>query len=447
MATIAERPPTTVIGRGLPPGPTAPRAFQTIGWTARPFGSITRAHQQFGDRFTMRFGQATFVSLSDPDDVKEVFTGDPAVFHAGKGNVILLPFMGKNSVLLLDDQEHLTQRKLLLPPLHGEKMRAHGPLMTEIAEREVSSWPVGEPFALAPRMQRLTLEVILRIVFGVDEDSPLLDGLRREMTLVTDAAANTRRMLKLAIVGPEKVFEQNLFADIIDPVDRIVRLVIDEHRKLPDLQERDDILSMLMCATHDDGTPMSDDELRDELMTLLIAGHETTATSVSWAMERLTRHPEQLDRLHDSVAAGDGDYAEAVIRESLRLRPVLPFVVRELQEPATVGGWEYPEGTWLAPSIFLVHRRPDLYPDPLSFNADRWIGVRPSPYHWFPFGGGVRRCVGAAFAEAEMRVVLSAIVAAVRLAPADARPERVRRRVITLVPSRGGEVIATRAAA
>ena len=447
MAATEERAQDQqVIGSGLPPGPRHSRAFQTLAWTSRPFGSITRAHRQFGDRFTMRFGQATFVSLSDPADVKEVFTGDPAIFHAGKGNVILLPFMGRNSVLLLDGEEHMSQRKLLLPPLHGEKMRAHVPLMREIAEREVATWPVGEPFALAPRMQRLTLEVILRIVFGVDEDSPLLDELRREMTSVTDAAADTRRMLKLAVIGPEKVFEQNLFGDILDPVDRIVRLVIAEHRRLPDLEQRDDILSMLLCARYDDGSAMTEDELRDELMTMLIAGHETTATSVSWAMERLTRHPHQLDALHASVAAGETEYADAVIKESLRLRPVLPFVVRELQEDAVVGGWRYPKGAWLAPSIFLVHRRPDLYPDPLTFDPDRWLGVRPGPYHWFPFGGGVRRCVGAAFAETEMRAVLAAIASAVRLSPADPRPERVRRRVITLVPSRGGEVIARRLA-
>lgn len=417
--------------------------MQTMAWTARPFGSIARAHQRYGDRFTMRFGQATFISLSDPDDVKEVFTGDPAIFHAGKGNVILLPFMGQNSVLLLDGADHLSQRKLLLPPFHGDRMRGHVPLMQEIAEREVATWPIDEPFKLAPRMQKLTLEVILRIVFGVDEGSPLLATLRKEMSQVIDAAADMRRMLKLAVIGPERIFEQNMFADIMDPVDRIVAEVIAEHRRLPDLDQRDDVLSMLLLATHDDGTPMSDQELRDELMTLLIAGHETTATSVSWAMERLTRHPEQLGRLHETVAAGETEYVDAVIRESLRLRPVLPFVVRELQEEQEVGGWLYPKGAWLAPSIFLVHRRPDLYADPLAFSPERWLGVRPNPYHFFPFGGGVRRCIGAAFAETEMRAVLGAITSAVRLAPADPAPERVRRRVITLVPSRGGEVIAT----
>jgi cytochrome P450 len=266
------------------------------------------------------------------------------------------------------------------------------------------------------------------------------------MSAVVTAAADTRRMLKLAVIGPERVYERNLFGDILDPVDRIVRRVIAEHRALPDLAERDDILSMLLLATHEDGTPMSDDELRDELMTLLIAGHETTATSLSWAIERLTRHPEAMSRLQDSVAAGDDEYVDAVIRETLRLRPVLPFVVRELQDERVIGGWRYPKGTWLAPSIFLMHRRPDLYPDPLAFRPDRWLGVRPNPYHWFPFGGGIRRCVGAAFAETEMRVVLAALVSRLRLEPAEPAPERVRRRVITLVPSGGTRVIARRAA-
>ena len=416
--------------------------MQTLAWAARPYGSVVRQHARYGDRFTMRFGQATFVGLADPGDVKEVFTGDPDVFHAGKGNVILLPFMGHNSVLLLDGDAHLSQRRLLLPPLHGDRMRAHVPLMREIAEREIETWPIGEPFALAPRMQRVTLEVILRIVFGVDDSSPLVGELRREMAAVVDAAADTRRMIKLAVIGPEKVHERRMFADILDPVDRMVRQVIAEHRLLPDLEDRDDILSMLLLATHEDGTPMSDDELRDELMTLLIAGHETTATSLSWAMERLTRHPQQLERLHDSVAAGEDEYIDAVIRETLRLRPVIPFVVRELQEERVVGGWRYPKGTWLAPSIFLVHRRPDLYPDPLAFRPERWLGVRPNPYHFFPFGGGVRRCVGASFAETEMRAVLTAIVSKLRLEPASPEPEHVRRRVITLVPAHGGRVIA-----
>lgn len=444
MATTAERPatPTPLRGSGLPPGPSAPRPWQTLAWAARPYGSTDRAHAQFGDRFTLRFGNATFVVLANPEDVKEVFTGDPAVFHAGKGNIILLPFMGEKSILLLDDAEHLSQRKLLLPPFHGDRMRAHVPLMEDVAAREVASWPTGEPFKLQPRMAKLTLEVILRIVFGVDEGSPLYAQARTELSKVLDAGAEMRRMLMLITIGPEKIHRERMFGDIFDPVDRVIAALIEEHRAMPDLADRDDILSMLLLATHDDGSPMSDQELHDELLTLLIAGHETTATALSWAIERLVRHPDKLARLTESIAAGETEYVDAVIRETLRLRPVLPFAVRELMEDTVVGGWSYPAGTWLAPSIHLVHRRPDLYPDPHAFQPERWLGVRPNPYEYFPFGGGVRRCIGAAFAETEMRAVLAAIVTNVQLSPVRPEAERVRRRVITLVPQHGTEIIA-----
>lgn len=444
MATTADPPvtPTPLRGSGLPPGPAAPRAWQTAGWVLRPYGTMDRAHQQFGDRFTLRFGAATFVVLADPADVKEVFTGDPGVFHAGKGNVILLPFLGEKSILLLDDAEHLSQRKLLLPPFHGDRMRAHVPLMEEVAAREVASWPTGEPFKLQPRMAKLTLEVILRIVFGVDEGSALFAQARTELAKVLDAGAELRRMLKLITLGPERVHRERMFADIFDPVDRVIASLIEEHRARPDLADRDDILSMLLLARHEDGAPMSDQELHDELLTLLIAGHETTATALSWAIERLVRHPEQMARLTESLAAGETEYVDAVIRETLRLRPVLPFAVRELTEDTVVGGWSYPAGTWLAPSIHLVQRRPDLYPDPHAFQPERWLGVRPNPYEYFPFGGGVRRCIGAAFAETEMRAVLAAIVSKVQLSPVRPESERVRRRVITLVPAHGTEIIA-----
>jgi cytochrome P450 len=325
-------------------------------------------------------------------------------------------------------------------------MRKHVPLMREIAEREVASWPIGEPFKLQPRMAKLTLEVILRIVFGVEEGSPLLADLRRELSTVINAAADLRRVVTLITLGPERVHRERRFADIFDPVDTLIDAVIEERRTHTDLEDRDDILSMLLLARHDDGTEMSNAELRDELVTLLIAGHETTATALSWAMERLTRNPAQYDRLEQTVAAGETEYADAVIKETLRLRPVLPFVVREIQEDVTIGGWHYPKGTWLTPAIHLVHRRPDIYPDPTAFKPERWLGVRPNPYQYFPFGGGVRRCIGSSFAETEMRVVLTAIVGAVRLEASQPQSERVRRRVITLVPSRGGEVIARRLA-
>jgi cytochrome P450 len=420
-----------------------PRALQTLGWLKRPFQFVERARATYGDAFTMQIARDTFVVLSDPDAVKEVFTGDPAIYHAGKANIILLPFLGHKSVLLLDGAPHLGQRRLLLPPFHGEKMRRHVGLMREIAEREVAAWPRGVPFAAHPHMQDLTLEVIMRIVFGVDEGDPRLAELRGRLRAFLEGSVNPRELRKLLVYGPERAERRRIFAHLLDPVDAVIAQVIADHRRRDDLADRDDVLSMLLLARHEDGTPMDDVELRDELMTLLVAGHETTATALAWALERLTRHPAALERLTEEVRAGEEAYLDGVIRETLRLRPVIPFVGRRISEPQTIGGWDLPAGTRVAPSIHLVHRRPDLYPDPAAFRPERWLGVRPNPYTFLPFGGGVRRCLGASFAETEMRAVLGAIVANVRLAPARPESERVGRRVITLVPGRGAEIIAS----
>ncbi|HMJ34127.1 MAG TPA: cytochrome P450 [Baekduia sp.] len=428
----------------LPPGPRMPRVVQTVGWLSRPYQFVERARERYGDVFTMKIGRDTFVVLSDPEDIKQVFTGDPAIFHAGAANVILLPFLGHKSVLLLDGAAHLGQRKLLLPPFHGEKMRRHVGLMQEIAEREVATWPVDEPFAVHPRMQDLTLEVIMRIVFGVDEGDPRLATLRRHLRGFLDSTVDPAEMRKLLVYGPERADRRRIFASVLDPVDAVIADVIADHRRRDDLADRDDVLSMLLLARHEDGSEMDGTELRDELVTLLVAGHETTATALAWALERLTRHPAALQRLTEETRAGGEEYVDAVIRETLRLRPVLPFVGRKLAQPQTIGGWDLPAGARVAPSIHLVHRRPDLYPDPAAFRPERWLGVRANPYTYLPFGGGVRRCLGASFAETEMRAVLGAIVANVSLRPARPESERVGRRVITLVPARGAEIIASR---
>jgi cytochrome P450 len=421
-----------------------PRAMQTLGWLSRPFQFVERARATYGDTFTMHIARDTFVVLSDPADVKQVFTGDPAIFHAGVSNIILLPFLGHKSVLLLDGAQHMSQRKLLLPPFHGEKMRRHVDLMTEIAEREVAAWPRGVPFAVHPHMQTVTLEVIMRIVFGVDDGDPRLAELRQRLRTFLEASASGRELRKLLLVGPEKADRRRIFAHVLDPVDEIIAQVIADRRKLDDLEDRDDVLSMLLLARHEDGTPMDGVELRDELVTLLVAGHETTATALAWALERLTRHPAALERLTEEVRAGEGDeYVDGVIRETLRLRPVIPFVGRKLSEPQTIGAWDIPAGARVAPSIHLMHRREDIYPNAAAFRPERWLGERPNPYTFLPFGGGVRRCLGASFAETEMRAVLGAIVRSVRLAPARPESEKVGRRVITLVPGRGAEIIAT----
>jgi cytochrome P450 len=421
-----------------------PRAMQTIGWLNRPFQFVERARAKYGDTFTMHIARDTFVVLSDPADVKQVFTGDPSVYHAGVSNIILLPFLGHKSVLLLDGAQHMGQRKLLLPPFHGEKMRRHVDLMREIAEREIASWPRGVPFAVHPHMQTVTLEVIMRIVFGVDEGDPRLAELRTRLRTFLESTTSGREMRKLLFYGPEKADRRRVFAAVLDPVDKIIGEVIADHRRRDDLGDRDDVLSMLLLARHEDGSPMDDVELRDELVTLLVAGHETTATALAWALERLTRHPAALERLTEEVRGGEGDeYVDGVIRETLRLRPVIPFVGRKLSEPQTIGGWDIPAGARVAPSIHLVHRREDIYPEANAFRPERWLGTRPNPYTFLPFGGGVRRCLGASFAETEMRAVLAEIVRSVSLTPARPENEKVGRRVITLVPGRGAEIIAS----
>lgn len=386
----------------------------------------------------------TWVFFSHPDAVKEIFTGDPRVFHAGEGNVILLPILGARSVLLLDEAAHLEQRKLMLPPFHGERMQRYGELMTEIAEREIETWPATEPFRLWPRMQEVTLQVILRTVFGVEEGARL-ERLRNVLKTMLDWTVDGRRMFALALFGPHVVSDSAIFRRALEPVDSVILEEITRRRADPRLDERDDVLSLLLQARREDGSAMTDAELRDQLVTLLVAGHETTATSLSWAIERLVRHPEALERLTEEAltedATGGNGYADAVIKETLRLRPVIPIVVRLLKEPVEVAGWSLPAGVSVVPAVHLVHRRPDVYPDPHRFRPERFLEAPAGTYTWIPFGGGIRRCLGASFAQFEMKVVLSAIARRVRLAPVDSAPERVTRRAISMTPMRGAEVV------
>ena len=425
----------------LPPGPAYPRALQTLGWTLRTMPFLERCRERYGDVFTLKIAQeGTWVMLSDPADVKQVFTGDPAVYHAGEANTVLLPLLGDHSVLLLDDEPHMEQRKLMLPPFHGRRMERYRELMEEIAEAEVARWPASEPLRLWPRMQAVTLEVIMRAVFGVAEGARL-DEVRTVLrALLADATAPTSMAL-IALLGPERFRHLPMVRRAIAPADAVLFEEIRRRRSEPGLDEREDVLSLLLQARHEDGRPMSDQELRDELMTLLVAGHETTATALSWAMERLTRHPDKLERLREEVLAGEEDYLDAVVKETLRLRPVIPIVVRKLTQAVELGGFQLPAGIRVAPCIHLVHRREDVYPEPRAFRPERFLERPAGTYTWIPFGGGVRRCLGASFASFEMKRVLAAIVARLDVRAADAAPERVRRRAITLTPGRGAEVV------
>jgi cytochrome P450 len=428
------------VNTALPPGPSYPRALQTLGWAARPMQWMERCQARYGDVWTMRIAQeGDWVMLSDPDHVKQVFTGDPKVFHAGEGNAILSPLVGHTSVLTLDEKPHMTQRKLMLPPFHGERMQRYGELMRLIAEREIDSWPAGEPFEVWPRMQAITLEVILEAVFGLGE-GPRLEALRERLRQVLEASTDPVTMLLLAMLGPDRFTRLGMVRRELDPADELLLGQIRESRDDPRLDEREDILSLLLQARYDDGEAMADSELRDELMTLLVAGHETTATSLAWTLERLARHPDKLERLRAEVEAGEDEYMDAVIKETLRLRPVLPVVVRRLTEDTEVAGWNLPAGTKVAPCIHLMHRREDVYPEPRRFRPERFLEQPAGTYTWIPFGGGVRRCLGASFAQYEMKQVLSAVVGRVEVTAPDPAPEPVRRRAITLTPGRGGRI-------
>jgi cytochrome P450 family 135 len=418
-----------------------PKALQSVIWFRHAQWLLGQCAARFGDVFTLRiFHEGTWVVLSHPDHVKHVFTGDPGVFHAGEGNRILLPVLGPHSVLLLDGDAHLEQRKLLLPPFHGKRMQRYGELMARIAGEEIDRWPVGEPYRLRPRMQAMTLEIILRAVFGLEEGERL-ERLRSELRRLLDMVTSRATLVFPILLGPERLARFGPFQRDVERIDTPIYEQIAARRRDGGLEDRDDILSLLMQARHEDGSPMSDRELRDELVTLLVAGHETTATALAWAVERLVRHPDKLARLTAEVAAGESQYLEAVVTETLRLRPVLSLVARRLTEPVEIGGWQLPAGVTVTPSIYLMHRRADVYPDPERFLPERFLDSPPGTYTWIPFGGGIRRCLGAAFAQFEMRVVLSELVRRRGLGPSRPDSERVFRRATTETPRRDAEVL------
>jgi cytochrome P450 len=441
QATLRRRQIST--RKGSPPGSNAPALVQGLRYVRDPLGFLSRYQERYGDIFTVRFpffGQIVYVA--GPDLVKEVFTGSPAVFHAGEANAIVLePALGPSSVLTLDDEAHMRQRKLLLPPFHGESVRRYGELIEEVTQREMETWPVGEPFELRRHTQRITLAVILRAVFGITDEL----RIDRATRLIDEFSDHVTTIIRLPFLrrdlGPgspwrrfvcaRKALDDFIFEEIV-------------MRRAEGDEERGDVLSLLLRARHDDGSPMSDSELRDELVTVVGAGHETTATTLAWAIERLLRNPHALGRLRGSIATGQGDYLEATVRETLRVRPVIVDVARKLTAPATVGGYELPAGTFVAPAIASLHQREDVYPQPQEFRPERFLDSKAENYAWIPFGGGVRRCIGAAFAEFEMRIVLREFVSRAALSAPDPAPEKVKIRNITLAPEHGARVVLER---
>ena len=429
---------------GFPPGPRRPAVVQAANVMREPHRWLQRRYERFGDVFSSRFPfYGRVVYLAEPQLAKDLLTGDPTLWHSGEATAsVLEPVLGSHSVLTLDEDAHMAQRKLLLPPFHGERVRRYGELMADLTAREVEGWPDGEEIELRSSMQAVTLEVILRTVFGVREE--------RRLALFRDRIARLAESSNLLVFFPmlrrRNVPFYRRFLEARAAADALIYEEIAERRGAPDAEERDDILSLLLSARHEDGSPMTDLELRDELMTLLTAGHETTATALSWAVERLTRTPAAMERLESDL--DDDAYLDAVVRETLRLRPVITDIGRMLTRDHEVAGYRLPAGTMVLAAIGAMHVRPDRWENPHAFRPERFFeeGVGDG-YTWLPFGGGVRRCLGAAFAQMEMRIILREMFRRVRLRAASPQDERARLRHVTIVPARGARVVVDQRAA
>jgi cytochrome P450 len=427
---------------GLPPGPSEPPIVQTLWWLARPVSFMESCRRRYGDAFTVRFVgfERPTVFLSDPVAIRALYSEQSNGLPRGR-TVALRPVLGADSVLLLEGPEHIARRRLMLPPFHGERMRSYEDIVEEVARAEIGSWPIGETFPLHPRMQAITLEVILRAVFGV-VDEHRREQLRERLPLLLDQ--NSSILLQLRVLlserlrGPDPRVRLN---SMLAEIDELLLAEIAERRQDPELEQREDILSLLIGARFEDGTQMSDRELRDQLLTLLLAGHETTATALAWTIDLLLRHPHALQRLKREIEEGEqDDYMRATVTEALRLRPVVPLAGRKLAGDLDIEGLRLPAGTDVTPAIWLTHMREDLYRQPRAFAPERFLEEQPATYGWIPFGGGIRRCLGAAFAEFEMRIVLRMLVAGCDLRPVGRRREAIKRRNVTFSPRHGTRV-------
>jgi cytochrome P450 len=426
---------------GLPPGPRWPVWAQSVALMRFRHAFVPRMWRRYGDVFTIRIlpGGRPLVLFTRPEQAKEIFAGDPEVFHAGKGNAILGPIMGEHSLLLQDSREHKRARALLMPAFNGHALRGYRELVDEVARSEVARWKPGEEFRSLDRMNALTLEVILRVVFGVSDERRLarLRPCVNRTVDVSPAVLLGWGYPALQRFGPWKRTVDNAYR-----LDELMYAEIRERRGAQDLDQRTDVLSRLIKAG-DDGDRLTDEELLDQLVTLLLAGHETTASALSWALHELGQDPSLRARASEAARAGDEDFLEAVLKESMRLHPVIPMVVRTLMQPTTVGGWDLPAGATVGPSILVAHGRPDNHAAPERFDPDRFLGQNPPVNTWIPFGGGVRRCIGAGFSLMEGVAVLREILASYDVTAA--RSERPRVRNITSVPRHGSRIRVTRA--
>ena len=427
----------------LPPGPRMPSALQAVGWAERPLPFMERCRERYGDIFTLRIRHAgTWVFLCDPEDVKLVFTADSDVLGVGEANSLLGPVLGSRSVMLLEEPEHMAHRKRMLPSFHGKLMEHYGEMAAVVARQEVAEWPVGEPFALWPRMQEITLTVIMCAVFG-PLDTDHLRRLRELLRELTEWMNAPRRLTLLAAIGPRSMVRNPAFRALMGAVETAVLEEVRRRRAERGSRAREDIVSMLEQAHQEDGSPLSDQELRDELVTLLVDG--PTSSSLAWVFERLLRHPQKLARLRAEAAVGESEaYMDAVLKETLRLCPPVPIMVRRLLQPMRLGGYTIPAGATVAPCAYLIHLREEIYPQPRSFMPERFLGSAAGTYTWIPFGGGVRRCLAASFALLEMKRAVRTVLSEVELRPVQQRSERVARSSIAFVPHRHALAVVVR---
>jgi len=441
----------------FPAGPRTPSVVQVVRWLRQPIPFLESCARRYGDVFTLRFpAYDPIVLFSAPAAVKEIFGGDPELLRAGEANVVVAPMVGNDSVLLADGARHRRKRRLLMPPFHGERMQLYGEVMRAITDRAIDAWPIGRPFPVHKETQSITLDVILRAVFGLDEGAQM-DALRSRLvegaTTVTDHPMLMLKALQRDL-GPFTAWRRVL--QIRGEADAILFGEF-ARRRADQRGDRTDVLSLLMSALDEDGQPMSDQELRDEMITLLLAGHETTATTLAWVLQYVLADRDVHARVRDEAvawdresrapASGDLPYLDAVIKETQRLMPIIPFVGRRLHEPTEIDGRALPAGAVVAPCIFLTHRRPDVWDAPGAFDPERFLAKRPSPYEFFPFGGGPRACLGAAFATFEMKIVLARILARVELRAVPGYRARIVRRGITFAPSEGMPIVIERRAA
>jgi cytochrome P450 len=393
----------------------------------RQLDFLQGARERHGDVFTLRLpGETPLVMVGDPELARQVFSAPDEVLSAAEGNrPVLSPLLGEHSLFLLDGERHMSHRRLLLPPFHGRRLERQATAMRAMAEASLDAWPVGEEVAVLPRMRALALDVVMGAVFGVDDEPQhramrdVLLGLRLPMNARDGARPQYRRAVRHA--------------------ETVVGEAVARRRADSCLGERDDVLSLLLEARTEGGARLSDIEVRDEAITLVVAGMETTATSLAWALERLARAPASLARAVED--AEDGPYIEAVVYETLRMRPVVPMATRLVMQPFALGEYLIPAGARVSPNAFLIHYRPDLYPEPTTFRPERFLERQPGTYTWIPFGGGVRRCIGGSFALMEIRIVLSALLSRMTLRALNPEPERVRNRAIVSVPARQSQVV------